>query len=368
MQALILAGGAGTRLRPLTSDTPKPVVTLVDQPFIGYMLEWLHRHDVNDVVISGGYLADKLSEVLGDGSRYGVTLRYVHEPEPLGTGGALKYAEDLLDERFFMLNGDLLTDIDLTALRRHHEQMNAVGTIALIGQKDPSSYGLVRQDEDTAVTEFLEKPGPETVIDTNLVNAGAYILEKRVLDDLAPAGTNISIERDVFPTLVGRGLYGFEVAGYWMDIGTPGRYLQGTFDILNNHVSTAIGGKVAAAGLRLVGDANVQGRVSGPALVQDGVTIGPKAIVGGLVVLGPDVTVGPGTRIADSVILEGAQIGANCEITDAIVCAGAVIGDNCRLTDGVMVGRGVTIGANNVLTAGMRVFPGVEFPDGAIKF
>jgi mannose-1-phosphate guanylyltransferase len=368
LQALILAGGKGTRLRPLTSDTPKPVVTLVDQPFIGYMLEWLHRHGVDDAVISCGYLADKLKEVLGNGEQYGVSLRFIEEPHPLGTGGALKYAEDMLEDRFFMLNGDLLTDIDLTALREHHEQVGAVGTIALIGVKDPSAFGLVRQNDDSSVSEFLEKPGPETLIDTNLVNAGAYILEKKILADMAPAGTNISIERDVFPTLVGNGLYGFEVAGYWMDIGTPGRYLQGTFDILNSHVSTAIGAKVAAAGLKLVGDATVHGRVSGPALVHDGVTIGPKAIVGGLVVLGSDVEVGAGTRIADSVIHAGAKIGDNCEITDAIVCAGAEIGDNCRLTDGVMVGAGVKIGADNVLKAGMRVFPGVEFPDGAVKF
>src|SRR5436309_13451915 len=180
MQALILAGGEGTRLRPLTSTIPKPVVPLVDRPFITYMLEWLRGHGVDDVVLSCRFMADAVRDVLGDGSSLGIRLRYVHEPEPLGTGGALKFAQDLLAERFFMLNGDVLTDIDLTAQLEQHEQTGAAATLALIPVEDRSAYGLVRRSDDLSVEEFVEKPGPEQ-LDTNLINAGAYIIERDVL-------------------------------------------------------------------------------------------------------------------------------------------------------------------------------------------
>ena len=226
MQALILAGGEGTRLRPLTSTIPKPVVPLVGRPFISYMLMWLREHGVDDVILGCGFMADRVRAVLGDGSEFGIRLRYLEEPRPLGTGGALKFAEDLLDERFFMLNGDTLTDLDLTAQLEAHERTSARVTLALVPVADPSAYGLVRLDDDGAVTAFVEKPSPDQA-DTNLINAGAYIIERSVLDGMPPAGTNVSIERDVFPTLVGRGLYGHECSGYWLDIGTPARLPEG---------------------------------------------------------------------------------------------------------------------------------------------
>ena len=174
--------------------------------------------------------------MLGDGSELGIRLRYLEEPKPLGTGGALKFAEEMLDERFFMLNGDVLTDMDLTAQLEQHERTGARATLALYPVDDPSAYGLVRCDADGSVSEFIEKPGLDE-LDTNLINAGAYILERDVLDGMPPAGTNVSIEREVFPTLVGRGLYGYEASGYWMDIGTPDRYLRATYDILEGKVT-----------------------------------------------------------------------------------------------------------------------------------
>ena len=207
MQAVILVGGEGTRLRPLTSTVPKPVVPLVDRPFIAYMLEWLRRHGVDDVVMSCGFLATAVRNVLGDGSQYGLRLRFIEEPEPRGTAGALKYAEDFLDERFLMLNGDVLTDIDLTAQIAQHDATGAVGTLALVPVDDPTAYGLVRLHEDQAVKEFVEKPSADQ-IDTKLISAGAYVLERAVLD-LIPAGRNVSIEREVWPQLVGNGLYGY---------------------------------------------------------------------------------------------------------------------------------------------------------------
>jgi mannose-1-phosphate guanylyltransferase len=369
MQALILVGGQGTRLRPLTSQVPKPVVSLVDRPFLGYMLEWLGRHGVDEAVLSCGFLPDGVREVLGEGTDFGVRLRYVEEPRPLGTGGALKYAEQYLDERFFMLNGDVLTDIDLTAQLEQHRSSGARATLALIGVDDPSAYGLVRRDEQCAVTEFLEKPGPDVLKSgLNLINAGAYIIEREVLAEMAPAGTEISIEREVFPRLVGHGLYGYEASGYWMDIGTPERYLQATFDILEGTVHTEIGEQLAGSGLRLVGDATVSGRVIAPAVIGDGCEIAAGAIVGGRAVLGRGVKVGRGARIVDSVLLDGVSVGARTTINGAIIAAGASVGEHCHIDDGAMLGAGVELGADNTLTAGARIFPGVSLPAGAIRF
>ncbi len=254
VQALILAGGEGTRLRPLTSSVPKPVVPLAGRPFISYLIEWLRRHGVDEVILSCGFMADGVRAVLGDGTQLGVRLRYVEEPAPLGTGGALKFAEDLLDDRFLMLNGDQLTDLDLTAQLRQHERTGARATLALMAVEDPSAYGLVRRRDDLSVSGFLEKPNADE-IDTNLVNAGVYVLERSVLSEMAAAGTRISIERDVFPRLVDHGLFGYEASGYWMDIGTPRRYLQATYDILDGEIMTEVGRALAASGGVLVGPA-----------------------------------------------------------------------------------------------------------------
>src|SRR3954468_25087113 len=230
IQAVILVGGEGTRLRPLTVTVPKPVLPLVHRPFLVYMLEWLRRHGVDDVIMSCGFLATSVRNVLGDGSQLGLRLRFVEEPEPRGTAGALKYAEDLLDDRFLMLNGDVLTDVDVGAQLALHERCGATGTLGLVAVDDPSAYGLVLLDGDGAVTGFLEKPGPEELVGVRryLISAGIYVLERSVLD-LIPPDRNVSIEREVWPRLVGAGLYGAPAEhAYWMDIGTPERYLQGT--------------------------------------------------------------------------------------------------------------------------------------------
>jgi mannose-1-phosphate guanylyltransferase len=367
MQALILVGGEGTRLRPLTSNRPKPVVSLVDRPFIVYMLDWLRGHGVDQAILSCGFLADGVKQVLGDGSQFGVALRYVEEPEPLGTGGALKYAEELLEERFFMLNGDVLTDMDLTAQLRHHEQIGARATLALIGVDDPSAYGLVRRREDTSVTEFVEKPSTDE-IDTNLVNAGAYILEREILAEMAPAGTKISIEREVFPRLVNHGLYGYDTGtAYWLDIGTPERYMQGTFDILEGDVRTEIGRRLAASG-GIVRDGECAGTVHAPAVISAGCSVAAGAIVGGRTVLGPGVTVSERAHIDSSVILDGCQIGPGARISGSILAPGVTVGARCQIDGRVVIGEQVKIGPGNRLSGGMRIFPGVELPEGAIAF
>jgi mannose-1-phosphate guanylyltransferase len=366
MQALILVGGEGTRLRPLTTTVPKPVVPLVDRPFVSYMLEWLRGHGVDDVVMSCGFMASGVRNVLGDGAGLGIRLRYVDEPRPLGTGGAAKFAEALLDERFFMLNGDVLTDIDLSAQLAQHERAGARGTLALIGVEDPSAYGLVRLEEDHSVKEFLEKPSPDQ-IDTNMINAGAYVLERDVLE-LIPPDTNTSIERDVFPVLVGDGLYGYPADGYWLDIGTPARYLQATFDILERNVTTRMGAKLGESYVSMADGVDPNGRVVPPARVGSGCQIAADARVGSLAVLGDDVKVGEGTTIEQAVVLNGADIGPDCHLRYCILGAGASVGAGTHIDGGAVLGEGVTIGADNVLSHGARIFPGVSLPDGAIRF
>ena len=367
MQALILAGGEGTRLRPLTSTMPKPVVPLAGQPFITHMLDWLRRHGVQDVIMSCGFLADGVRDVLGDGAGLGLRLRYLEEPKPLGTGGALKFAQDMLEERFFMLNGDVLTDIDLTAQLHQHERSGAQATLALIAVDDPSSYGLVRRNDDLSVREFLEKPSVDQ-IDTNLVNAGAYILQRSVLDIMAPAGTKISIEREVFPRLVGQGLYGYEASGYWLDIGTPDRYMQGTYDILEGIVETELGARLEAAGHMLVDGAEIAGRIVAPVYVGEGSTVAEGAIVGGRAVLGRNVHIGEGAHIESSVLLDGVHVGARSTVRGSILAGDVSIGEHCHLEAGVVLGEGVRLGSENILAAGARIFPGVHLPDGAIRF
>ncbi len=366
MQAVILVGGEGTRLRPLTSTVPKPVVPLVDRPFISYMLEWLRRHGVDDVIMSCGFLATSVRNVLGDGSGLGIRLRFVEEPDPRGTAGALKFAESLLDERFLMLNGDVLTDIDLGAQLAQHESSGATATLALVPVADPSNYGLVHLNEDRSVRDFVEKPSPDA-IDTNLISAGAYVLERSILD-LVPPDRNVSIEREVWPRLIGDGLYGFPAESYWLDIGTPDRYLQGTFDIIEGNVQTAVSERLGSGWLAVDENATVGGRVIPPAVIERGARIAEGAQVGSLVVLGADVTVAPGATVERSVILDGTAIGENCTVRDCIVAGGCRIGANTQITGGAVLGEGVTIGADNVIAHGARIFPGVTLPDGAIKF
>ncbi|HEY2636600.1 MAG TPA: NDP-sugar synthase [Solirubrobacteraceae bacterium] len=366
MQALILAGGEGTRLRPLTSTVPKPVVPLVDRPFIAFMLDWLRGHGVDDVVLSCGYLASGVHNVLGDGAAYGLRLRYVEEPEPLGTGGAVKLAEPLLAERFLMLNGDTLTDLDLTAQVRRHEELGAQATLGLVPVEDPSAFGLVRTADDGHVLEFLEKPSPDQ-IDTNLVSGGVYVVERAVLD-LMPASGPCSIERDIFPRLIGHGLFGLASDAYWLDIGTPARYLQATFDILEGEVQTPVRDRMGA-GYRVVEEeAEIEGRVIPPALIERGCRIADGAHVGSRVVLGRAVTVGPGAVVEQSVVLDGADIGPGSHVAGCIIGAGARVGPGCTLREGVVLGEGVTLGADNELRAGARLFPGVRLGDGAIRF
>jgi mannose-1-phosphate guanylyltransferase len=245
-----------------------------------------------------------------------------------------------------MLNGDILTDLDVTAQIALHEARGARGTLALTPVEDPSAYGLVRTRADGGVTGFVEKPSPDQ-IDTRNISAGIYVLERSVLELLEP-GRRASIERDVFPRLVGDGLYGYVGEGYWLDIGTPERYLQGTADILGGAVRTGVRG--------------------GPALIAGDAALADGARVGDGVVLGAGVRVGAGSTVERAVVFDGATIGAGCTLRDCVVAAGARVGDGTRVEGNSMLGEGVRVGAGNVITNGARLFPGVDIPDGGILF
>ncbi len=308
MQALVLVGGAGTRLRPLTERVPKPALPLAGRPFIAYMLDWLGRHGVDDVVLACGFEPGALREAIGD-EYEGQRITYVTEPEPRGTGGAIRFAADHLDERFLALNGDLLSDLDLTALVRGHEAAGAAATIALVRVDDATGYGLVRRDADGWVTDFAEKPDPAEAKAGGDINGGAYVLERALLDEIPPDG-EVSIERDTFPALISgaeRRLRGLTLDGYWLDIGTPERFLRASWDILEGRVESAVGEHPDAVLVDPKADVDARAK------------IGPRAVVG------PGCSVGAGAEIRGSVLGEGCSVGAEARVTDAIIAPGAEV-------------------------------------------
>jgi mannose-1-phosphate guanylyltransferase len=341
MQALILVGGEGTRLRPLTETVPKAVMPLAGRPFLSYTIDWLGRHGVEEVVLACGFKADRVREVLGDGGE--PRLRYVEEPEPRGTAGAIKFAADRLSDRFLALNGDVLTDLDLTALLSFHEQHDSRATLGLYSVADATGYGLVRRDEAGAVLEFVEKPERPVAGE---INAGIYVLERSILD-LVPDRQMVSIEHQVFPRLIGDGLHGLPLEGYWMDIGTPDRYLAATWDILERRVRTSLGEELDPEGRLVAGEAEVDGeaRIEGPALVEDGVRIAAGAQVGPRAVIGPGCEIGPGATITSSVVHRGCRIGDAATVHAAIVGAGVEIADGAPVAPGSVIGAGDKVAA-----------------------
>ena len=321
MQALILAGGEGTRLRPLTSTVPKPVVPLVDRPFIAFMLDWLRGHGVDDVVMSCGHMADGVRDVLGDGSALGLRLRYLEEPRPLGTGGALKFAEDLLDERFLMLNGDVLTDIDISAQLAQHERTGARGDARAVPGRGPERLraraARRRRLGDGVRREAGAGPDRHEQHLRRRLRARA-VGARRCWSKGEPA----SIERDVFPRLVGNGLFGHVSAGYWKDIGTPERYLEATFDILEGTVGTEVAARMGSTFMCVEDGVANAGRIVPSALVESGCRIGGGRADRRARGARARRDVGEGTTIESSVVMQGAEIGAHCTLRGCIVAAG----------------------------------------------
>jgi mannose-1-phosphate guanylyltransferase len=318
MQALILAGGEGTRLRPLTYTVPKPVLPLAGRPHIAYVIDWLVRHGVDDVVVSCGFLAEGMRRALRE-LEPGVEIRYAEEPDARGTAGAIRFADEMLGERFLVLNGDVLCDLDLTALIAQHERTGARATIALYPVEDPTGYGLIHRRDDGEITEFVEKPEPDQ-IDNDEINAGAYLLERSVLDEIPP-DVAVSIEREVFPRLIGKGLYGIRLEGYWLDIGTPARYLEANWDILERRVETVTGETL-----------------DGPTMVGEGSEVSPDARLEPPYVIGRNCRIGPGAVVERSVLLDGCAIERGT-VTNSILSAGVTVEEGATL-DGAVIGEG----------------------------
>jgi mannose-1-phosphate guanylyltransferase len=344
MQAVILVGGTGARLRPLTTDRPKPIVPIVDRPFLAYALEWVARHGITDVVLCCGFRSDAVVEAIGDGARHGVRVTWVFEDEPRGTAGALKLAQPHLGERFVVLNGDVLTDVDLSAQIRAHERTGAVATLALVPVEDPSGYGLVRLEDDGRVRGFVEKPRPDQ-IDTDLVSAGAYVLERRVLD-LIPAGREVSIEREVWPRLVGDGLHGHVHRGaYWMDIGTPERYVRAVGDVLAGRVESAVGRRLAVGPVDPGARVHPTALVAPDALIEAGARVGAWARIGSGSVVGAGAVVAEAAELRRAILLPGARVGPCASVVDAVVGEGATVGEATAVADFAIVADGATLGA-----------------------
>lgn len=342
MQAVILAGGKGTRLRPLTVYTPKPVVPLCNRPFLLYQIEILRLAGIEDITLSLSYQPDKIEHILGDGTEHGVKLRYITEPAPLGTGGAYRFAADELRETTVVLNGDILTDIDLSYIIGLHKEKNAAATLTLKPVDDPSAYGLVEADDDGKVLRFVEKPKGEELTESsvNTINAGIYILEPQILE-LLPKGENRSFEYDVFPELLRRELpfYSYTMTDeYWRDIGNPQSYLAANLDFLEGKL------KGFELGTRGESDTATAASIDSRSMIGDGCVVKPGARVTNSVI-GPGVHIEEKATIEDSVIwshsrisaasqISGSVIGRSCHIgRNSIVTSGSVLGDKTSLTD-----------------------------------
>jgi len=342
MQALILAGGKGTRLRPLTVYTPKPIVPVMNRPFLLYQIDVLKKAGIEDITLSLSYQPDKIQHVLGNGSDFGVNLRYITEPTPMGTGGAYRFAADALRETTIVFNGDILTNLDIATLLEFHSSTRAEATISLMPVDDPSRYGLVETDDSGRVLRFIEKPSPEETAktDINTINAGVYVLEPSILDIIAK-GENKSFEYDVFPEILRREtpFFAYTMSSeYWLDIGTPESYLKAHLDFLDGKIegftlehetdfesatrSEIDGRSIIGSGCSIKPGVKIVNSVIGP-----GVHIEEKATVANSVVWSH-------TRIATSAEINGAVIGRSCHIgRNAIVSEGSVLGDKTALTD-----------------------------------
>ncbi|MDH3492506.1 MAG: NDP-sugar synthase [Acidobacteriota bacterium] len=332
MKALILAGGKGTRLRPLTVYTPKPIVPVVNRPFLLYQVEILRRAGVKDIVLSLNYQPNKIQHELGDGSEYGVKLQYVTEPQPMGTAGAYRYASDDSDEATIVLNGDILTDLVVKTLIDDHMNSKADATICLKAVEDPAAFGSVDTDKDRRVTGFREKPKPEEISRDaeNLINAGIYILDPKILD-LIPKDTNCSFEYDVFPRILEKQyrFRGFDLKdSYWCDIGTPEKYLQAHGDFL-------------------------AGRVRRFHIEQksESADIATSAIVDSASVIGKDSIIKPSASVINSVIGKGVHVEERAVVKDSVIWAHSRISHSAEIT-GAVIAKGCYVGKNAIMSKG----------------
>ncbi|MDQ3584808.1 MAG: NDP-sugar synthase [Acidobacteriota bacterium] len=339
MQALILAGGKGTRLRPLTVYTPKPIVPICNRPFLLYQIETLRRAGIHDITLSLSYQPLKIEQLFGNGSDFGVKIKYTTEPQPMGTAGAYKFAEDFIRDRTVVFNGDILTDLDLENVITEHEARQAAATIVLAPVDNPSAYGLVETEPDGSVRRFLEKPQADEIT-CNTINAGTYVLEPRLLD-LIPAGESYSFEYGLFPDLLRRGEAFYAHIpdnSYWIDLGTPERYLQAHHDLLAGRVKN-----VELPLQRGEFECATAAEIDALSIIADDCTIKPGAQIINSV-LGQGCYIDERARIENSVIWSHTRVNAGAHIT------GAVIGRGCHVGRAAQVGPGAVLGDKTSLT------------------
>ncbi len=360
MKGIILVGGEGTRLRPLTCNTPKPMVPVLNRPFLEHMIEHLSSHGIDDIILTLCYLPDHIQSHFGDGSKFGVKLTYIVEESPLGTAGAVKNIEDMLDDPIFVFNGDIFTELDLTEMLSLHYKRGAKVTIALTPVNDPTIYGLVETDRDGRVRRFIEKPSWDAVT-TNMINAGSYILEREVLEYIPPS-SYFTFERGLFPGLLkmGEAVYGYPSNTYWIDIGTPERYMKLHHDLM-------LGGAFRE-GVRDKLNIHPTAEINGPVALGKDCVIGP-----GVLIMGPTV-IGDGCRIEEGSVIEGAILWRNVHIGNRVVLKNCIIADNtiagdgCGIDDGSIIGENVIIGNGNKLARGIRVWPEKRLEAETISF
>lgn len=365
---MILVGGQGTRLRPLTDRTRKDMLSLVDRPLLAYTLEHLARHGVERGIVSCGYLPHQIGSFFG--AEYaGMELEYAVETQPLGTGGAIGFAARELEGSFFALNGDSLREADLGELVRFHRSTGAKATILLTPVPDPSRYGLVRLAGDGRVETFLEKPRPEE-IDTDLINAGLYVLEPEVLGHV-PEDRVVSIEREVFPRLAEKGeVYGIALRGYWLDVGTPESYLQAHRDVLERAFETEVG-TLLGNDFTLVdpaADVHAGARLVPPVYVGPGAVVEDGARVGSLAVVGEGSHLSSGSVVENAVVGSRVRLGTGAVVVGSIVGDEAVLGPDCDVRNLAVVGPGASLGGGNALDHGLRIGADQTIPDHALRF
>ncbi|MEV6552977.1 NDP-sugar synthase [Streptomyces sp. NPDC051597] len=354
-EAILLVGGKGTRLRPLTVHTPKPMIPAAGVPFLTHQLARARAAGVEHIVLATSYLAEVFEPYFGDGSALGLHLEYVTEVEPLGTGGAIRNVASRLrsgpDEPVLIFNGDILTGLDIGALVETHSSSGADVSLHLTRVADPRAFGLVPTDADGRVRAFLEKPQTPEEIVTDQINAGAYVFRRSVIDAI-PAGRPVSVERETFPGLLAAGahLQGMVDSTYWLDLGTPQAFVRGSADlVLGRAPSPAVPGRC------------------GDRLVLPGASVAPDAKLTGGTVVGERAVIGAGARVTGSTILADAVVEPGAVLKDSLVGAGAVVGERCVLTDTV-IGDGAHVGPDNELRDGVRVWCGARIPGAALRF
>ncbi len=341
MQAVILAGGKGTRLRPLTVYTPKPIVPVMNRPFLMYQIDILKRAGITDITLSLSYQPDKIELLLGDGSDFGVKLRFITEPSPLGTGGAYRFAANDLRETTVVLNGDILTDIDLSALLSFHREKGSEATLALTPVNDPSAYGLVESDDESRILRFLEKPKGDDLknLTTNTINAGVYVLEPTILD-LISFGENSSFEYDVFPEILrqNKPFFAYVMDGqYWRDLGNPASYLEAHLDFLDGKVRAFEIVKPKAS------EVATSAVIDSASLLGEGCVVKPNARI-------VHSVIGAGVHVEEKAVIKNSVIWAHTRVASAAEIDGAVIARSCHIGRNARVGPGSVLGDKTTLT------------------